>query len=59
MSKEECKRYPGNPCGLIADGGCIMEAERNMNIQNLIRNNINYTCDCPSEKQGYVYGYSL
>ena len=45
----------GNPCNLLKDRTCRWFPEENENFGDLIRNRMNYTCNCESERKGFKW----
>lgn len=50
-----------NPCSRLRDKTCFWVNGRNNNFDYLIRNRINYTCNCGNERAGFVWSpkYSI
>lgn len=49
------KKDPLNPCKTLKDKSCTWNFGENIDFEDLTRNRFNYTCNCASEKPGYVW----
>ncbi|OWF54047.1 uncharacterized protein LOC110445635 isoform X1 [Mizuhopecten yessoensis] len=52
---------PLNPCSRLKDRACFWETGNNKNFEYLIKNRINYTCNCENERKGFIWSpkYSI
>ena len=46
---------PGNPCKDLPNSRCTWQKKGNMNLNDLIMNRFNVTCQCESKRQGFVW----
>lgn len=45
----------GNPCFDLPNNNCVFPGELNIHFEALIRNKLNFSCDCSAEMKGYSW----